>query len=202
MNLKIARRLQPCLLAAAGLVLGASAALAQGGAKPPSDVVFLAELIVLMLVGRLLGEAMHRIGQPSVMGQLLAGILLGPSVLGWIWPDLQHWIFPDAKEQKAMLDGMSQFAVLLILLMTGMETDLKIVKESSRASIFSISAANAAFSCRSFFLVLALSGSVFVAICCATICCILSISPCCWMRRNAAAFCSSCRSSSCLRTRP
>ena len=43
--------------------------------------------------------------------------------------------FPAAKEQKAMLDAMSQFGVLLILLMTGMETDLKLVKESSRASI-------------------------------------------------------------------
>jgi Kef-type K+ transport system membrane component KefB/nucleotide-binding universal stress UspA family protein len=44
-------------------------------------------------------------------------------------------LFPAAKEQKAMLDGMSQFGVLLILLMTGMETDLKLVKQSSRASI-------------------------------------------------------------------
>src|SRR3977135_502882 len=85
---------------AAVLAAGVGDALAQDGAKAPSEVVFLAELIVLMLVGRLLGEAMQRIGQPSVMGQLLAGILLGPSVLGSIWPDLQHWIFPDAKEQK------------------------------------------------------------------------------------------------------
>ena len=95
----------------------------------PSEVIFLAELVVLMLVGRLLGEAMQRIGQPSVMGQLLAGILLGPSVLGWLWPDLQHWIFPAAKEQKSMIDAVSQFGILLLLLLTGMETDLKLVSK-------------------------------------------------------------------------
>jgi Kef-type K+ transport system membrane component KefB/nucleotide-binding universal stress UspA family protein len=148
MNLKIARPLQPCFLAAAGLALGASAALAQGGAKPPSDVVFLAELVVLMLVGRLLGEAMQRIGQPSVMGQLLAGILLGPSVLGWIWPDLQHWIFPDAKEQKAMIDAISQFGILLLLMLTGMEIDLKLVRKFGRAAIsVSLSGVAVPFAC-------------------------------------------------------
>jgi K+:H+ antiporter len=99
------------------------------------EIVFLAQLIVLMVVGRFLGEAMQRIGQPTVMGQLLAGILLGPSVLGALWPDLQHALFPAAKEQKAMLDAVSQFGVLLLLLLTGMETDLKLVRTVGRAAI-------------------------------------------------------------------
>jgi hypothetical protein len=76
MSLRIRKRLQPCLLAAAGLALGAGAALAQGGAKPPSDVVFLAELIVLMPVGRLLGEAMQRIGQPRTLRTIPALICI------------------------------------------------------------------------------------------------------------------------------
>ena len=89
-----------------------------------------------MLVGRLLGEALLRLKQPAVMGQLMAGLVLGPSLLGALFPDVQHALFPAAKEQKAMLDAVSQFGVLLILLMTGMETDLKLVRQSSRASIF------------------------------------------------------------------
>src|SRR6476659_604717 len=92
---------------AAGLTLLTGPALAAEGAKGgASEVIFLAQLIALMVVGRLLGEAMNRIGQPSVMGMLLGGILLGPTVLGVVWPDLQHVIFPSAPEQKAMRDGI------------------------------------------------------------------------------------------------
>ena len=105
------------------------------GGHGPSEAIFILQLVVLMLVGRLLGEALLRLKQPAVMGQLMAGLVLGPSLLGALFPDMQHALFPAAKEQKAMLDAVSQFGVLLILLMTGMETDLKLVKQSSRASI-------------------------------------------------------------------
>src|SRR5262249_2053733 len=93
------------------------------------------QLITLMLVGRLLGELMNRIGQPSVMGMLLGGVMLGPSVLGALWPDLQHVVFPSTPEQKAMLDGISQFGILLLLLLTGMETDLKLGRPGGRAAL-------------------------------------------------------------------
>jgi Kef-type K+ transport system membrane component KefB len=130
-----------CAIAPPALLLaGTTAALAAEApshppAHGPSEAIFFLQLIVLMLVGRLLGEALLRLKQPAVMGQLMAGLVLGPSLLGALFPDIQQALFPSAKEQKAMLDGMSQFGVLLILLMTGMETDLKLVKESSRASI-------------------------------------------------------------------
>ncbi|MEJ2625103.1 MAG: cation:proton antiporter [Pseudolabrys sp.] len=87
-----------------------------------------------MLVGRLLGEVMVRFKQPAVMGQLIAGLVLGPSVLGALLPDFQHALFPAAKEQAAMLDAVAQFGILVLLLLTGMETDLKLVRESGRAS--------------------------------------------------------------------
>ena len=54
--------------------------------QTPSEALFLAQIVLLLLVGRLLGEAMQRIGQAAVMGPLIAGILLGPSVFGAIWP--------------------------------------------------------------------------------------------------------------------
>src|SRR5690242_21254825 len=132
-NILIARWFFPSL----GMLL-ASAAAAWAADTPgqgASEAVFIIQLVVLMLVGQLLGEVLLRLRQPAVMGQLMAGLVLGPSLLGFLFPDVQHALFPPGKEQKAMLDGMAQFGVLLILLMTGMETDLKIVKESSRASI-------------------------------------------------------------------
>ena len=100
----------------------------------PSEVVFLAEIIVLLVCGRLLGELMTRIGQPAVMGQLIAGILLGPSVLGAIWPEFQHWLFPSDPEQRAMIDAVAQLGILLLLLLTGMETDLSVVRRSRRTA--------------------------------------------------------------------
>src|SRR5262245_6679721 len=124
------------LCAVSALVLSAGAAFAAEGAKASaSDVIFLVQLIALMLVGRLLGEVMNRIGQPSVMGMLLGGIVLGPSVLGVVWPALQHAIFPSAPEQKAMLDGVAQFGILLLLLLTGMETNLKLVRTVGKAAL-------------------------------------------------------------------
>jgi Kef-type K+ transport system membrane component KefB/nucleotide-binding universal stress UspA family protein len=130
----ICRHLQPWLFGLAVLVLSATSALAQDAAGA-SDAIFLAEIIGLMVVGRLFGEVMQRLGQPSVMGQLLGGILLGPTVLGWLWPDVQHWIFPDAPEQKAMIDSVAQLGILLLLMLTGMEVDLKLVRQFGRAAI-------------------------------------------------------------------
>ncbi len=112
----------------------ATPALAAEGQKGPSEFLFVAQLALLMLVGRLLGELMVRLKQPAVMGQLVAGLALGPSLLGALFPDLQHAIFPAAKEQKAMLDAVSQFGVLMLLLLTGMETDLRLVRRTGGTS--------------------------------------------------------------------
>jgi Kef-type K+ transport system membrane component KefB/nucleotide-binding universal stress UspA family protein len=106
----------------------------------PSEALFIAQIVLLLLAGRLLGEFMQRIGQPAVMGQLVAGIVLGPSVFGVLWPDAQHAVFASGPEQKAMLDAVSELGILMLLLLTGMETDLNLVKNTRRAAL-SVSAA-------------------------------------------------------------
>ncbi len=119
------------------LVLTAGPAFAAEGAhKGPSEAVFVAQILALMIIGRLLGEAMLRLGQPAVMGQLIAGLLLGPSLFGLMLPELQQTLFPKNPEQKAMIDAISQFGILLLLLLTGMETDLKLVRQTGRAAVF------------------------------------------------------------------
>src|SRR5712691_8268700 len=113
------------------------------GQHASSEVVFLAEIIVLLVCGRVLGEAMQRIGQPAIMGQLLAGVLLGPSVLGALAPDLQLAVFPGSKEQSEMISAVSQLGILMLLLLTGMETDLGLVRRAG-ATALSISIAGIA----------------------------------------------------------
>jgi Kef-type K+ transport system membrane component KefB/nucleotide-binding universal stress UspA family protein len=100
-----------------------------------AEGLLVAEILLLLVVGRVLGEGMQRIGQPALMGTLLAGIILGPSLFGWVWPEAQHFIFPKDEAQKGMIDGLSQVGILMLLLLTGMETDLKLVKKSGPAAL-------------------------------------------------------------------
>jgi Kef-type K+ transport system membrane component KefB/nucleotide-binding universal stress UspA family protein len=125
-----------CLLLALFLAaLPAPLAAAAGGQQSPSEVVFLAQIILLLVCGRLMGEAMQRIGQPAIMGQLLAGVLLGPSVFGALAPELQHAIFPRIPEQSAMIGAVSQLGILMLLLLTGMETDIALMRRAGRTAL-------------------------------------------------------------------
>jgi Kef-type K+ transport system membrane component KefB/nucleotide-binding universal stress UspA family protein len=123
------------LLAPIVLGIPAAALAAEGAPSESSIAVFIAALGVLLVVGRLLGEAAQRIGQPHVMGQLIAGLLLGPSVLGALWPAAEHTLFPTAAVQKNLIEGVAQLGVLMLLLLTGMETDLPLVRRVGRAAV-------------------------------------------------------------------
>ena len=134
-----------------GNALAATAGAAAGNGSSASgrtEAILVAQVLLLLIVGRVLGEIMQRLRQPALMGQLLAGIVLGPSLFGWVWPQGHDFIFPDDPEQKGMIDGLSQFGILLLLLLTGMETDLKLVRKSGWAAV-TISLAGIAlpFSC-------------------------------------------------------
>ena len=65
---------------------------ASGSGK--AEGILVAEVLLLLVVGRVLGEGMQRIGQPALMGTLLAGIILGPSLFGWLWPAGAAFLFP------------------------------------------------------------------------------------------------------------
>jgi Kef-type K+ transport system membrane component KefB/nucleotide-binding universal stress UspA family protein len=136
------RRYFPVLLGAgASLLATAAIAAAQkktgggNGVGGPGEVVFLIEIALLLLVGRGLGEIMQRFGQPAVIGQLLAGLILGPSLFGWVWPEAHHLVFPNNAEQKGLLTGLSDIGVMMLLLLTGMETDLKLVRRIGAPAI-------------------------------------------------------------------
>ena len=129
----IARRAVVALTVLFGAVSVAFAASPHGSGS--TEATFLAGLAIVLLMGRGLGEIMQKLGQPAVMGQLLGGILLGPSVFGLIWPDFAHTLFPQTIEQKSMISAVSQLGILMLLLLTGMETDLRMVRRVGRAAI-------------------------------------------------------------------
>lgn len=126
------------VLAFAGTAWAAQPAGHASGMGGSAEGLFVAEIVLLLLVGRGLGEIFQRYGQPAIMGQLIGGILLGPSLFGWIWPGAQHLIFSTDPAQKSMIDAVSQLGILLLLLLTGMETDLRLVRRVG-AACFSIS---------------------------------------------------------------
>ena len=123
----------PAFAAPAQQAGGAAGNGASGSGK--TEAILVAEVLLLLVTGRLLGEVMQRLGQPSLMGTLLAGIILGPSLFGWLWPEAQHFLFPKNETQKGMIDGLSQIGILMLLLLTGMETDLRLVRKSGTAAI-------------------------------------------------------------------
>jgi Kef-type K+ transport system membrane component KefB/nucleotide-binding universal stress UspA family protein len=124
------------ILVVGAAILIPTAALAASEAPSESAIAsFIAELGILLLVSRVMGEAAQRIGQPAVMGQLIGGVLLGPSVLGLLWPQAQHFLIPTDAAQKSMIQGVSQLGILMLLLLTGMETDLPLVKRIGRTAI-------------------------------------------------------------------
>src|ERR1700748_2225846 len=89
------RTLQSLFWAGIALLLMVTVADADGEkAARPSEFILLAQIALLIAVGRGLGELMQRIGQPSVIGELLGGLLLGPSLFGWIWAEAQQAILP------------------------------------------------------------------------------------------------------------
>lgn len=105
--------------------------------EPPSEhhvLVFFAAILCLLVVARVLGSLMQRLGQPAVVGELGAGVLLGPSLLGRASPEITDWLFPDDEVQTAMLFTVGWLGVVFLLVATGAETDLGLIRRLGRAA--------------------------------------------------------------------
>ena len=103
--------------------------------------LLLLQIVVILAVSRPLAELMKRLGQPTVLGELLAGIVLGPSLLGWIWPGGYLQLFPaDVANhylQPHLLEIVSWIGMVLLLLLTGLETDVRLLRHLGRSAFTS-----------------------------------------------------------------
>ena len=88
--------------------------------------LFLAQLFVILLCARGLGELFRRWKQPALTAELLVGIALGPTLLGRFLPGLQTALFPPDAIQQSMLETVAWLGVLFLLLDTGLEIDFSI----------------------------------------------------------------------------
>ncbi len=98
-------------------------------------LVLLVQIAVLLFTARIMGEIAQRLGQPTVVGEILAGILLGPSLLSGFVPFINEWLIPQTPTQGYLLEVISMLGAMFLLLITGLETDLALVRRHARTAI-------------------------------------------------------------------
>jgi len=100
-----------------------------------SDILhLLVTLAALLATARLLGEISQRLGQPTVIGEILAGVLLGPSVLGSFAPGVAAWVVPQTAVEGYLLELVALIGVMLLLIITGFEIDLGLIRRRARTA--------------------------------------------------------------------
>src|ERR1035438_1971662 len=95
--------------------------------------VLLLQIIAIIFTARAFGFLFRKIGQPSVIGEIAAGIFLGPSVLGLIFPSWNAFLFPQ--HSLGNLQLFSQLGLILFMFVVGMEADLAILKSKAGNAI-------------------------------------------------------------------
>jgi Kef-type K+ transport system membrane component KefB/nucleotide-binding universal stress UspA family protein len=98
-------------------------------------LLLLVQFGLLLFVARTLGEVAKRFHLPSVVGELLAGVVLGPSLLGALAPHVFHTVFPSRPEQVHLLEALSWLGVLMLLVLTGIETDLELIARKGKGAL-------------------------------------------------------------------
>ena len=102
------------------------------------SVLFFLQLAVILGVVRLVGLAAKKVGQPQVVGEMIAGVVLGPSLFGWIFPGLQQRLFPP--ELSTIIYAISQVGVVIYMFLVGSEFQLGLIRGRVRSAA-SVSAA-------------------------------------------------------------
>ena len=95
--------------------------------------ILLAQIVTIILVARFFGWVCRRIGQPTVIGEMIAGIVLGPSLIGMYFPEFSAMLFP--KDSLGNLQFLSQIGLILFMFVVGMELDLKVLKNKAHDTV-------------------------------------------------------------------
>jgi Kef-type K+ transport system membrane component KefB len=96
--------------------------------------ILVLQTAVVLLASRVVGRLFRLIRQPQVMGEMAAGIVLGPSLLGWLWPGVYGALFPEGSLDR--LHTLSHIGLLLFLFVVGLELNVVSLRGHSRAALF------------------------------------------------------------------
>lgn len=99
----------------------------------PSVLLLLAQVAGILVTARLMGHLVGRIGQPRVVGEMLAGLMLGPSLLGWVAPGISQLLFPAAS--LGFVSALSQIGLVFFMFLVGLELDLTLLRGQGRAAV-------------------------------------------------------------------
>jgi Kef-type K+ transport system membrane component KefB len=95
--------------------------------------ILLLQIIIIIAIARLFGFLFKKIGQPAVIGEIVAGIFLGPSILGLFFPQINHFLFPASS--MGTLSFLSQIGLILFMFIIGMELDLKAIGKQAYGAV-------------------------------------------------------------------
>jgi Kef-type K+ transport system membrane component KefB len=95
--------------------------------------ILLAQIVTIILVSRLFGWIFKKIGQPTVIGEIIAGIALGPSLMGMYFPEFSAALFPA--QSLGNLQFLSQIGLILFMFVIGMELDLKVLRNKAHDAL-------------------------------------------------------------------
>ena len=101
--------------------------------KDPLPLLLL-QVVVIVVAARLMGGLFRRFHQPAVIGEMIAGILLGPSLLGWVWPTAQAFVFPSTSLGALRL--LSQLGVVLFMFIVGIDLDAAHLRRMAHAAVW------------------------------------------------------------------
>lgn len=104
--------------------------------------IFILSIAVMLFAARAFGELFRKINQPMVIGEIVAGIVLGPTVFGYIFPGVFNYLFNSSVNSQVALEAIFNLAIIMMMIVTGLEVDLSIVftqgKKAAIVSLFSI----------------------------------------------------------------
>lgn len=98
-------------------------------------IILLLSIAVMLILSRLFAELGKRFKLPIVLGEIFAGIILGPTVFGYFFPDEFTNLFPKEGAVKIAIDGITQLAVIMLLFVAGLEVQLQVVLKQGKTAI-------------------------------------------------------------------